>query len=115
MEQTINGTKPTTDQSNTKDKLPKKPRYLPSLPTGNSLESMAITSYSALVSDTPVDFSSLDNYEVFSLAADGAFPMIKVNKSKAVRLTDRQVFPCGSGRVYKVSVSNNLSARSGDS
>ncbi len=62
----------------------------------------------ALVSDTPIDFSSLKNYEIFSLNADGSFPMMRASCSKAVSLHDREVHPCGSGRCYRISLSAHI-------
>lgn len=63
--------------------------------------------FSGLSDKTAVEWSSLRNYEMFSLSADGSFPMMKVSRSKAVRLADRQVMMVGSGRCYRVSLSNH--------
>jgi hypothetical protein len=86
---------------------PEKRRYLPSLPSAISAADMNTVEYSALADRTAVEWSSLQNYEMFSLAADGSFPMIKVSRSKAVRIADRQVLMVGSGRCFRVSLSNH--------
>jgi hypothetical protein len=106
LEPVINGTKTTlnTDKKTTKDK-PK--RHLPSLPSAVSAADMNNVEYSGLADRTAVEWSSLKNYEMFSLSADGSFPMMKVSRSKAVRLADREVMMVGSGRCFRVSLSNH--------
>jgi hypothetical protein len=44
---------------------------------------------------------------MFSMSDDGAFPMIKVSKSKATRLGDRKVFQTGGGRVFRVALQSH--------
>jgi hypothetical protein len=63
--------------------------------------------YNGLSDKTPVEWTFLKNYEVFSLSPDGSFPMVKVSRSKAVRLSDREVLMVGGGRCYRVSLSNH--------
>ncbi|MGI2909028.1 hypothetical protein [Tolypothrix sp. VBCCA 56010] len=62
------------------------------------LTEMTAVIYNGLSDKTPVEWNFLKNYEVFSLSPDGSFPMIKVSRSKAVRLSDREVLMVGGGR-----------------
>ncbi len=107
-ETTRNGTKVSPNNDNTKSKTDRK-RHLPSLPSAVSAADMSTVNFSGLVDRTPVEWTSLENYEAFSLAADGSFPMMKVSRSKAVRLSDRKVLMVGSGRCYRISqITNSL-------
>ncbi len=63
----------------------------PSLPSAASAADMNQVEYSGLCDRTAVEWDSLRNYEMFSLSPDGSFPMMKVSRSKAVRLADREV------------------------
>ncbi|MBD2202741.1 hypothetical protein H6G33_17840 [Calothrix sp. FACHB-1219] len=104
-----NGTKDSSNNSNTRGKTDKPKRHLPSLPSALSASDMSTVAFSGLVDRTPVEWSSLENYEAFSLAADGSFPMLKVSRSKAVRLSDRKVLMVGSGRCFRISqITNTL-------
>jgi hypothetical protein len=107
LEASLNGTKTSQDTDNKKPKEAKRQRHLPSLPSATSAAEMTPITFSALTDKTPVEWSSLENYEVFSLSADGSFPMVKVSRSKAVRLCDRKVMMAGSGRCHRVSLSNH--------
>jgi hypothetical protein len=82
-------------------------RHLPSLPGATSATEMTIVTYSGLSDKTPVEWNQLKNYEIFSLSPDGSFPLMKVSRSKAVRLFDREVLMVGGGRCYRVSLSNH--------
>lgn len=95
--------KATVNNSNTAPKSKPK-RHLPSLPSAVSAAEMSNVSFGALVDKTAVEWSALKNYEAFSLSADGSFPMIKVSRSKAVRLADREVMLVGSGRCHRISL-----------
>jgi hypothetical protein len=108
LETSVNGTKATsnTDKKPTKDK-DKAKRHLPALPSAVSAADMNPVEYSGLADKTAVEWGSLKNYEMFSLSPDGSFPMLKVSRSKAVRLADREVMMVGSGRCYRVSLSNH--------
>jgi hypothetical protein len=108
LEPAINGTKttPNADKKTTKDKEKPK-RHLPSLPSAVSAADMNNVEYSGLADRTAVEWTSLRNYEMFSLSPDGSFPMMKVSRSKAVRLADREVMMVGSGRCFRVSLSNH--------
>nr|MDZ8016536.1 hypothetical protein [Nostoc sp. SerVER01] len=108
LEATTNGTKtPVKAEDKPKKQSDKPKRHLPSLPSAISAADMNAVEYSALADRTAVEWSSLQNYEMFSLSADGSFPMMKVSRSKAVRLADRQVMMVGSGRCFRVSLSNH--------
>lgn len=103
---TLNGSKEAVNSANKPDKKPKKPRYLPGLPIASSAKDTNKGYLDVAVSRTPVEFSSLENYEIFSTVDDGSDPMIRVNCSKAARLGDSKVFPTGGGRVYRVRLLN---------
>ncbi|MGD1909554.1 MAG: hypothetical protein ACFB2X_01405 [Rivularia sp. (in: cyanobacteria)] len=107
LETNHNGTKNGSSNGKSSKKDTKQRRYLPSLPSESTAEDMAKTEYSGLVDKTPVEFRSLKNYEMFSLSADGLFPMIKASRSKAVRLYDRDVMMVGSGRCYRIRLSSH--------
>ncbi|MCM0591328.1 MAG: hypothetical protein KA716_31935 [Gloeotrichia echinulata DEX184] len=102
-----NGTKAAPNDTKTKAKGDKPRRHLPSLPTASSAADMSTVAFSGLVDKTPVEWTSLKNYEVFSLSADGSFPMIKASRCKAVRLADKEVMMTGGGRCYRISLSNH--------
>ncbi len=106
LEATNNGNKTgsNTDKKTTKEKAK---RHLPSLPSAVSAADMNTVEYSGLADRTAVEWTSLKNYEMFSLSADGSFPMMKVSRSKAVRLADREVMMVGGGRCFRVSLSNH--------
>ncbi|MBE9210519.1 hypothetical protein IQ244_29260 [Nostoc sp. LEGE 06077] len=107
LESTTNGAKAPANSTKTKGKDDKPKRHLPSLPSASSAADMTSATYPGLVDKTPVEWSSLKNYEAFSLSPDGSFPMLKVSRSKAVRLSDREVMMVGSGRCYRISLSNH--------
>lgn len=86
---------------------PKKPRRLQGIPTTTALSSMASVQYSAHVAKDPVAWDAIENYQVFSPAADGSRLMIKVSKSKSVDLKTRKSAPTGYGQAYPVELSVN--------
>lgn len=98
-----NGSKDGLSVGNTKTKTDKQRRHLPSLPSAMAASDMSTVYLTGLVDKTPVEWSSLENYEAFSLANDGSFPMLKVSRSKAVRFSDRKVLMVGSGRCFRIS------------
>ena len=102
-----NGTKTQPQPGNKPVKDTKQRRHLPSLPSATSATEMTAIAYNGLSDKTPVEWSFLKNYELFSLSPDGSFPMMKVSRSKAVRLSDREVLMVGGGRCYRVSLSNH--------
>lgn len=105
LEVHTNGSKATSNTSKTKAKDGKPTRHLPSLPTASAASDMSSVSYNGLADKTAVEWSALKNYEVFSLSADGSFPMMKVSRSKAVRIGDKEVLLVGGGRCYRITVS----------
>jgi hypothetical protein len=109
LEATNNGNKTTSKSTNNqKENEKQKPkRQLPSLPSAVAVADMNTVDYSALADKTAVEWNFLKNYEMFSLSPDGSFPMIKVSRSKAVRIADREVMMVGGGRCYRVSLSNH--------
>ncbi|MBW4572175.1 MAG: hypothetical protein KME31_30550 [Tolypothrix carrinoi HA7290-LM1] len=107
LETNSNGTKTQSQPGNKATKDTKQRRHLPSLPSATSATEMTVVAYSGLSDKTPVEWSFLKNYELFSLSPDGSFPMMKVSRSKAVRLSDREVLMVGGGRCYRVSLSNH--------
>jgi hypothetical protein len=86
---------------------PKKARRLQGIPTTTALSSMASVSYNAHVAKDPVAWDVIENYQVFSPAADGSRLMIKVSKSKSVDLKTRRSVPTGYGQAYPVELSVN--------
>jgi hypothetical protein len=76
----------------------------PSLQSTTGLSEMANAPVKALVSPSPTDWSLLKNGQLFSVAADGSNPCIKVSRSKAWNLTSGQSFPVGGGQCYRVVV-----------
>jgi len=104
-------TTPTASNSSTASKppqeKPKKARRLLGIPTTTALSSMASVQYSAYVSKDPVAWDSIENYQIFSPAADGSRLMIKVSKSKSVDLRTRKSAPTGYGQAYPVELSVN--------
>jgi hypothetical protein len=107
LETNKNGVNASPNPGNSKGKTDKPKRHLPSLPSAMSASDMSTVAFTGLVDRTPVEWSSLENYEAFSLAADGSFVMLKVSRSKAVRLSDRKVLMVGSGRCYRISQITN--------
>ncbi|NJR19337.1 MAG: hypothetical protein HC785_29110 [Calothrix sp. CSU_2_0] len=107
MEQTINnGIKPDGNSTNTGTKKPRKQRYLPGLPIASSAKDTNKGILDVLVNRSPVEFSALENYELFSTVDDGSDPMIKISVSKASRLSDAKPFITGGGRCYRVRLTN---------
>ncbi|MBD2609569.1 hypothetical protein H6G81_35045 [Scytonema hofmannii FACHB-248] len=107
VETNRNGIKTHENNGNKANKDNKQRRHLPSLPGATSASDMTTVTYNGLSDKTPVEWSSLKNYEIFSLSPDGSFPLMKVCRSKAVRLSDREVLMVGGGRCYRVSFSNH--------
>jgi hypothetical protein len=107
VEATSNGTKAQAQPGNKPTKNSKQRRDLPSLPSATSATEMNSVTYNGLADKTPVEWSFLKNYEIFSLSSDGSFPMMKVSCSKAVRLSNREVLMVGGGRCHRVSLSNH--------
>ena len=101
-----NGSIPTSNTENKTTKKLKKQRYLPGLPIASSAKDTNKGTIDVLVSRTPSEFASLENYEIFSTVDDVSDPMIRISCSKAARLSDAKPFPTGGGRVYRVRLVN---------
>ncbi|MDZ8135138.1 MAG: hypothetical protein RM049_07515 [Nostoc sp. DedQUE04] len=117
LEATSNGNKSakTEDKTEAKPKKERARRYLPSLPSAGSAADMNQVEYLGLADRTAVEWDSLKNYEMFSLSPDGSFPLMKVSRSKAVRLADREVMMVGGGRCFRVSLSNHPKSKTSPS
>ena len=108
MEDTAtNGRKQDLQGVNTHSIKPRKTRYLPGLPSVSSTQDQQAITYSMTVDKTATEFNALDNYEIFAMTADGSYLMIKVSKSKAVRLNDRKTFMTNGGRVHRVTLQSH--------
>ncbi len=108
LEANSNGIK-TPLHTEDKPKKERAKRNLAYLPSAATVAEMNQVEYSGLADKTAVGWDSLKNYEIFSLSADGSFPMMKVSRSKAVRLADREVIMVGGGVCFRVSLSNHPS------
>ncbi len=82
-------------------------RHYGVLQPSSDAEDMAKAAYSGLVDNTPKEWKSLKNYELFSLTPDGLFPWLKVSRNKAVRLFDGHVEMVSDGRCYKIMLSSH--------
>ncbi len=77
-------------------------RNLPSLPAAAGASDMNDAIYTCKVDASPISWEALELYSVFSLAADGSYPRVKVTRSKAADLRTGKSAPVGSGRCYRV-------------
>lgn len=93
---------PTVDTSNGKTGRKRLRRVLPSLPSTASANDMASASYEVKVDTTPVNWDALPLYSVFSLCADGSYPLVKVHRSKYCDLRTGNSHAVGSGRCFRV-------------
>ncbi len=108
MEDTAtNGRKQDLKGVNTPSIKHRKTRYLPGLPSVSSTQDQQAITYNMTVDKTATEFNALDNYEIFAMASDGSHLMVKVSKSKAVRLNDRKTFSTNGGRVYRVTLQSH--------
>lgn len=83
-----------------------RPRSLPSLQSVTGTSEMAEASFIGRVDKSPTEWQLLPLYAVFSTAEDGSHPHLKVSKSKCVSLVDGKAYPVGSGRCYRLVLSN---------
>jgi hypothetical protein len=83
-----------------------RPRSLPSLQSVTGTSSMSEAAFLGRVDKNASEWSLLPLYAVFSTAEDGSHPMVKVSKSKCVSLVDGKAYPVGSGRCYRLVLSN---------
>lgn len=102
-----NGTKTTSTNGKKTVNTAKKTRHYGILQPSSDAEDMAKAAYSGLVDNTPKEWKSLKNYELFSLTPDGLFPWLKVSRNKAVRLFDGHVEMVSEGRCFKIMLSSH--------
>lgn len=103
---TLNGSKQDSNNGNKQGNKSKKQRYLPGLPIASSAKDTNKGILYVQVCKSPIEFSALENYELFSTVDDGSDPMIKISVSKAARLSDAKPFQTGGGRCYRVKFAN---------
>lgn len=95
-------TAPTLDISIGKTERKRIRRTLPSLPSTASASEMSSATYEVKVDTTPTNWDALPIYSVFSLSADGSYPLIKVHRSKYADLRTGNSHAVGSGRCFRV-------------
>lgn len=105
--ETSNGstTAPITSLKETTNK-PKRHRNLPSLQSVTGTSEMSEGAFTGRVDKSSTEWQLLPLYAAFSCAEDGSSPMVKVSRSKAVSLVDGKGHTVGSGRCYRVVLSN---------
>ena len=103
---TVNGTKEGTQASDKGNKSPKQRRNLPTLQVATSTSELKEAAFVAKVDESPTDFSMLPTNTAFSLAQDGSNPMVKASKSKAISLSDGKSITAGSGRCFRLYLTN---------
>ncbi len=67
---------------------------------------MSEAAFVGRVDKNATEWQLLPLYGAFSTAEDGSHPMVKVSRSKAVSLVDGKSHAVGSGRCYRVILSN---------
>lgn len=60
----------------------------------------------ARVDKNATEWQLLPLYSLLSSAEDGSHPMVKISRSKCVSLVDGKSFSVGSGRCYRIVLSN---------
>lgn len=81
-------------------------RSLPSLQAVTGTSNMSEAAFVGRVDKNATEWQLLPLYAAFSTAEDGSHPMVKVSRSKAVSLVDGKSHAVGSGRCYRVILSN---------
>jgi hypothetical protein len=84
----------------------KRPRSLPSLQAVTGTSNMSEAAFVGRVDKNATEWQLLPLYAAFSTAEDGSHPMVKVSRSKAVSLVDGKSYAVGSGRCYRIILSN---------
>ena len=107
LDTSSNGSKATSKNGKDSPKTSRQKRHYGALQSSSSSGDMTKASYSGLVDNTPTEWKSLKNYELFSLTPDGLFPWLKASRNKAVRLFDGYVEMVDSGRYYKIVLSSH--------
>jgi hypothetical protein len=101
-----NGTTPTSSSGKGANNKQVRQRNLPSLQSVTGTSSMSEAAFTGRVDRNATEWQLLPLYAVFSTAEDGSHPMVKVSRSKAVSLVDGKGYSVGSGRCYRVVLSN---------
>ncbi len=98
----------TAASNNSKSASIKQPRQrsLPSLQAVTGTSNMSEAAFVGRVDKNATEWQLLPLYAAFSTAEDGSHPMLKVSRSKAVSLVDGKSQAVGSGRCYRVILSN---------
>jgi hypothetical protein len=98
----------TAASNNSKSASIKQPRQrsLPSLQAVTGTSNMSEAAFVGRVDKNATEWQLLPLYAAFSTAEDGSHPMVKVSRSKAVSLVDGKSQAVGSGRCYRVILSN---------
>jgi hypothetical protein len=101
-----NGIKVTPDSNKPTGKPSSRQRSLPSLQAVTGTSGMSEAAFVGRVDKNATEWQLLPLYAAFSTAEDGSHPMLKVSRSKAVSLVDGKSHAVGSGRCYRVILSN---------
>jgi hypothetical protein len=101
-----NGIKTASDSGKTTGKPSSRQRSLPSLQAITGTSGMSEAAFVGRVDKNATEWQLLPLYAAFSTAEDGSHPMVKVSRSKAVSLVDGKSQAVGSGRCYRVILSN---------
>lgn len=101
-----NGSIAATGNGKSANKAQPRTRSLPSLQSVTGTSSMSEAAFIGRVDKSPTEWQLLNLYAAFSCAEDGSNPMVKVSRSKAVSLVDGKSHAVGSGRCYRIVLSN---------
>lgn len=101
-----NGTATASHSSKSASTKQTRQRSLPSLQAVTGTSNMSEAAFIGRVDKNATEWQLLPLYAGFSTAEDGSHPMVKVSRSKAVSLVDGKSYAVGSGRCYRVILSN---------
>lgn len=101
-----NGTTTASSSGKNANNKPSRQRSLPSLQAVTGTSEMGDAAFVGRVDKNVTEWQLLPLYAAFSCADDGSNPMVKVSRSKAVSLVDGKAQTVGSGRCYRVVLSN---------
>lgn len=101
-----NGTATAANNGKSASTKPVRQRSLPSLQAVTGTSNMSEAAFVGRVDKNVTEWQLLPLYAGFSTAEDGSHPMVKVSRSKAVSLVDGKSHAVGSGRCYRVILSN---------
>lgn len=101
-----NGTATASNSGKSANNKASRQRNLPSLQAATGTSEMNEVAFTGRVDKSPTEWQLLPLYAAFSCAEDGSSPMVKVSRSKAVSLVDGKSHTVGSGRCYRVIMSN---------